>query len=135
MTAWAVWVHEADREAAKLLEQAGHQLDSKPAGMAIELDDLADAPTNQGLRLGPADELVAVDLALARSYDFPPGVMVYAFPQLLKAFNVYLARDGNSESLGVLATVDNDGDCGFTRSAPCPRLADAAWPRCWSAMP
>src|SRR4051812_17645801 len=33
--AWTVWVPDRDREAQRVLEQAGHRLDAKPAAMAL----------------------------------------------------------------------------------------------------
>lgn len=43
--AWAVWVRETDEEAAALLVDAGHELDSRPRSMGVELNEIdAGAP-------------------------------------------------------------------------------------------
>ena len=40
ISAWTIWVPEFDRDAAELLERAGHRLDGSPAAMTLELAEL-----------------------------------------------------------------------------------------------
>jgi GNAT superfamily N-acetyltransferase len=119
--AWTVWVPEFDREAAELLQGAGHAFDGEPAAMVLDLAEL------QGLDIGdlewePADSMPLLGELNDRAYEHPPGDgYAPAFAQLPESVDLrlYLARvDG--EPASVLATMDHqpvDGapgpDCGI----------------------
>jgi GNAT superfamily N-acetyltransferase len=61
--AWTVWVPDDDRETARLLADRGHQLDAEPRAMAMELVDLASAPTAPAaIEARPGDPASAADL-------------------------------------------------------------------------
>src|SRR5687768_14127468 len=67
--AWTVWVPQADRAAAALLEPAGHVLDADPAAMAMELAAL-ELPRPTHLDLDPSPDLGTVARLNDRSYTF-----------------------------------------------------------------
>jgi hypothetical protein len=70
VTAWTVWVPEADRRAAELLARAGHALDGRPAVMGAALDEI-DAPAAGDLDLerGEAQDIVGVLNDAAYGYE------------------------------------------------------------------
>ena len=113
MRAWTVWVPEDDREAAALLEAAGHQLDATPAAMLLDLAGLPD-PDPQGLdwdgRAAPADVARINDLAYG--FERPTfGAALTALPADVP-LRLYQARvDG--EPVSVLGTIDDGDDCGI----------------------
>lgn len=110
--AWTVWVPEHDREAAGLLEAAGHRFDAAPAAMVLDLADLAE-PDPQGLdwdgRARPADVARINDLAYG--YERSTfGAALTALPADVP-LRLYQARvDG--EPVSVLGTIDAGDDCG-----------------------
>lgn len=110
--AWGVWAPPDDDAAAALLTEAGLKIDSSPRAMAAPIGAIA-KPAG-GVAVEPASELEELDTVLAGSYDFPPGVVVHAFPRLLETFRCALARDENGDAMAALATVDADGDVAFT---------------------
>ena len=111
--AWTVWVPEDDREAAALLEAAGHRLDATPAAMLLDLAGLPD-PDPQELdwdgRAAPADVARVNDLAYG--FERPTfGAALIALPADVP-LRLYQARvDG--EPVSVLGTIDEGDDCGI----------------------
>ena len=111
--AWTVWVPEDDRDAAALLEAAGHRLDATPAAMVVDLVGLPD-PDTSGLDWD--DQASAADVARvndhAYGFDEPTfGAALAAMPGDIP-LRLYQARvDG--EPASVLATVDEGDDCGI----------------------
>ena len=110
--AWMVWVPEDDREAAALLEAAGHTLDTTPMAMSLELADLPD-PETEGLDWDDRATLADVSRINDVAYGFEEGTFGAALTGLPPDLGLrrYQARvDGNPVS--VLATLDMAGDCG-----------------------
>jgi len=111
--AWTVWVPEGDRDAASLLEAAGHRLDSTPAAMVLDLAGLPDPDTRD---LDWDDQASPADMARVNddAYGFEEptfGAALAALPGDM-ALRLYQARvDG--ELASVLATVDEGDDCGI----------------------
>jgi GNAT superfamily N-acetyltransferase len=111
--AWTVWVPDDDRDAAALLEAAGHGLDATPAAMVLDLAGLPD-PDTQGLdwdgRASPADVARVNDDAYG--FEEPTfGAALTALPADVP-LRLYQARvDGQPAS--VLATIDEGDDCGI----------------------
>jgi GNAT superfamily N-acetyltransferase len=111
--AWTVWVPEDDRNAAALLEAAGHRLDATPAAMVLDLAGLPDPDTGA---LDWDDQASAADVARvndhAYGFDEPTfGAALAAMPGDIP-LRLYQARvDG--EPASVLATVDEGDDCGI----------------------
>jgi ribosomal protein S18 acetylase RimI-like enzyme len=111
VSAWTVWVPEADRDVADLLEAAGHRLDATPTAMVLDLSALKE-PESDGLDWGAE---AAVD-DVARINDLAYGFQVGTFGGALMRrpldlpVRFYEARvDG--EAACVLATLDDEEDC------------------------
>jgi GNAT superfamily N-acetyltransferase len=108
--AWTVWVPEDDRDAAELLERAGHVLDARPAAMVRELGDFALSPPvdldliepdmEEAARLNDAAYGFAADFERAFK-DVPP-----------EPVHLYLARADGAPACTVLA-YEEDGECGI----------------------
>ncbi|MET0306330.1 MAG: GNAT family N-acetyltransferase [Solirubrobacterales bacterium] len=61
--AWTVWVADEDRASAGFLADRGHALDAAPRAMAMELNQLPDAPeAPDGVEPGPCDAPTAAVL-------------------------------------------------------------------------
>ena len=111
--AWTVWVPEEDRDAATLLEAAGHRLDATPDAMVLDLAGLPDPDTREldwDDRASPADVARVNDLAYG--FEGPTfGEALNALPADMP-LRLYQARvDGQPAS--VLATMDEGDDCGI----------------------
>lgn len=109
--AWTVWVPEDDREAAALLEGAGHRLDATPTAMIADLAMLPEADPDDldwDVRADPK--------VLARINDEAYGWTVGTFAGAMAGFGtvhglrLYQAWvDG--EPVSVLGAYDNGDDC------------------------
>ncbi len=107
--AWTVWVPEADRGSAALLERAGHRLDATPRAMVMDLADLPEPDPSDldwDAEADPAEVAGVNDAAygdeagtFARGLGRPPATMRF-----------YRARLGG-ETASVLGTIDYEGDC------------------------
>src|SRR3954466_16153503 len=75
--AWTVWVPEDDREAAALLEAAGHKLDATPTAMVAALASLPE-PDDEGLDGAPGADPGVVAQINARPYGAPAGMFAAA---------------------------------------------------------
>jgi len=111
--AWTVWVPEGDRDAAALVEAAGHRLDAVPTAMVRDLASL-DEPNADGLDWdahAAVDDVTRInDLAYGFEVGTFGGAMTRVPPGL--AMRLYQARvDG--EPACVMATVDDGADCGI----------------------
>ena len=112
--AWTVWVPEVERDAAEVLEGAGHVFDAAPTAMTLDLSELPEAdPELDGLdwddRATPEDVGLVNDLA----YGAPLGTFGAALSALREdsGLRLYQARvDG--EPASVVGTIDSDADCG-----------------------
>jgi GNAT superfamily N-acetyltransferase len=111
--AWTVWVPEDEREAAALLEEAGHVLDANPIAMTLQLASLPD-PEAQGLDW----DVRATTAEVARVNDLAYGFETPTFGAAIAdlpadvPLRLYQARvDGRPAS--VLATLDEGEDCGI----------------------
>lgn len=109
--AWTVWVPEGDREAAAMLEAAGHRLDATPMAMMAELDRIALA-AGDGLDWGVGAHARDVGRINDLAYGWAEGTFVQAMERFgeLDALRLYEARVGG-EPVCVLGTYDNDDDC------------------------
>ena len=109
--AWTVWVPEDDREAAALLEEAGHRLDATPTAM---MADLAELPEPEPDELDW--DVRAEPRMLARindeAYGWPVGTFAGAMAGFgaIQGLRLYQVRvDG--EPVSVLGAYDNGEDC------------------------
>jgi GNAT superfamily N-acetyltransferase len=111
ITAWTVWVPEEDRDAAGMLEAAGHRLDAEPMAMMAGLDGLDDPDPGELDWDDDADPRV-VALINDRAYTWPDGTFGGAMERFgdIDGLRLYQARvDG--EPVCVLGTYDNGSDC------------------------
>jgi GNAT superfamily N-acetyltransferase len=109
--AWTVWVPEEDREAAALLEAAGHKLDATPTAMVADLASLPE-PENADLDWDAnADPAVVAEIN-DRAYEAPAGMFAAAITRFgsIDGLRLYQARVAD-EPACVLATYDNEDDC------------------------
>lgn len=115
--AWTVWVPRGDRQAAELLQRAGHSFDGEPAAMVADLSQLA-APD-----LGDLDwsaDASAEDVAHinddAYGYDGEPFKRAI---ESLEGLNAYVARVDGVASCA-LVTAEHDGSAGVYFVATLP---------------
>jgi GNAT superfamily N-acetyltransferase len=115
--AWTVWVPAADREAAAILEAAGHVLDASPEAMGLALDSFERPPTSiEWTREG---DPAVIGLLNDRAYGYKGS-----FERALAGFRgdsgrVYVAQvDGEPASCCVM--LDRGSDCHVTLVATLP---------------
>src|SRR5919109_5599149 len=118
--AWTVWVPARDREAAAVLERAGHRLDAEPAAMVLELARL-ERPGPLKLELDDDPKIVDIarlnDIAYGYESDF-----VRALAGLPKgAAHRYVAVVDGAPA-ACLITTDHDGDCWIGCVATLPEM-------------
>jgi GNAT superfamily N-acetyltransferase len=109
--AWTVWVPEDDREAAELLEAAGHRLDAAPTAMVADLShlpELDDADLEWDASASP-DVVARIN---DEAYGVPVGVFAAAIGRFeeIEDVRLYQVRV-DREPACVLATYDNGDDC------------------------
>jgi ribosomal protein S18 acetylase RimI-like enzyme len=109
--AWTVWVPEDDREAAALLESAGHRLDASPTAMVANLSNLPEADESDLDWDADADPAVVAEIN-DRAYEAPAGMFTAAIGRFgqIEGLRLYQARVGGDPAC-VLATYDNEDDC------------------------
>jgi GNAT superfamily N-acetyltransferase len=113
VNAWTVWVPEPERDAAAVLERAGHALDAAPAAMVRRLAGLP-APQVRELdwdvEAAPQEVGRINDLA----YGFAAGTFGAALTRLPPGvpLRLYQARV-EGEPACVLGTLDEGTDCGI----------------------
>jgi GNAT superfamily N-acetyltransferase len=117
--AWTVWVPEADRESARMLEDAGHRLDATPVAMVLDLADLPE-PDPGDLDWDSAASLGEVCAINDRAYGYEDGTFARGMgrpPEGVLRF--YRARlEGGP--VCVVGTLDLDDDCGVFWVATLP---------------
>jgi GNAT superfamily N-acetyltransferase len=114
--AWTVWVPEHERQAARLLEEAGHVLDARPAAMVRSLEGI-EPPAIQ-LDLIEPDMSAAArvnDVAYGFAGDFERAL--HAVPP--EPAHLYLARADGVPACTVL-TYEEGGECGIYLVATLP---------------
>ena len=100
---WTVWVHHDDAEAAALLAERGHVLDSQPEAMARTLASPPSRPPLEGWTSAGSMEDVGTLNDVAYGYD---GSLRRALGGLTgDGLHVYVCR-ANDKPVGCLATVD-----------------------------
>jgi len=110
--AWTVWVPEDERDAAELLEAAGHRLDATPLAMTLDLTDLPEPKRDD---LDWDDRAVIGDVARVNdnAYGFETPTFGAALARLPGELPLrfYQARV-EGEPGCVVATLDEGDDCG-----------------------
>jgi GNAT superfamily N-acetyltransferase len=115
--AWTVWVRPGDREAARLLERAGHVLDAAPEGMGLELSAVRRPEVE--LDWTRAADLTVVGPLNDRAYGYDGSFERALEGVAADAFTVYAARlDG--EPASCCMTFECGGDCHVTLVATVP---------------
>lgn len=111
--AWTAWVPEDDRDAAGLLEAAGHRLDASPVAMVCDLDRLAE-PDREPLDWDAAAALEDVTRVNDLAYGWEVGTFGSGLRRPPRGLPVrfYEARVDGSPAC-VLATIDDRSDCGI----------------------
>jgi ribosomal protein S18 acetylase RimI-like enzyme len=118
--AWTVWVPEDDRDAAELLEAAGHRLDATPTAMIADLASVTEPDRDELDWDGDAHPEVLGrinDLA----YGWPEGTFAQAIGRFteIDGLRLYQARiDGDPAC--VLGTYDVETDCSIYFVATLP---------------
>jgi GNAT superfamily N-acetyltransferase len=110
VTAWTVWVPEGDRDAAALLEAAGHHLDATPTAMIADLNAVPAAEEGDldwGMDANPRDVGRINDIA----YGWDEGTFINAMGRFgdVEALRLYEARIGG-EPVCALGIHDNGDD-------------------------
>jgi GNAT superfamily N-acetyltransferase len=116
--AWTVWVPEGDEKAQSVLEAAGHELDARPAAMAIELDRFDRVPS-PGLHLDLTPPAADVGRINDVAYGFE-GDFTNAFERRPGELNLYAARV-EGETVACAGSIHDRGDCGIYLVATEPR--------------
>jgi GNAT superfamily N-acetyltransferase len=107
--AWTVWVPEADRASAALLEAAGHRLDATPRAMVMDLAELPD-PEPDDLDWDAEADPAEVARINDAAYGYEAGTFERGIGRLSETMRLYQARlDGDPAS--VVGTIDHEGDC------------------------
>jgi GNAT superfamily N-acetyltransferase len=116
--AWTVWVPEADRSSAALLDSAGHRLDASPRAMVVNLAELAD-PDPGDLDWDADASLEDVCRINDLAYGYELGTFTRGLGPGPGPWRLYQARlEGRLAA--VVATLDHDGDCGVYWVATIP---------------
>jgi GNAT superfamily N-acetyltransferase len=116
--AWTVWVPEGDERAQSVLAAAGHELDAKPAAMAIELEQFDRSP-GPALHLDLTPSAADIGRINDLAYGFE-GDFIKAFEQRPGELRLYAARvDG--EAVACAGSIHDKGDCGIYLVATEPR--------------
>jgi ribosomal protein S18 acetylase RimI-like enzyme len=109
VSAWTVWVPEADAEVAAALEAAGHLLDATPRAMAMPISELRAPDPDPGLEIREETDHQLVSTINEVAYGFPPG----DFPALqgdTPELRTYFGSVAG-ETVGCAGALAHDGDC------------------------
>lgn len=118
--AWTVWVPDADRETAALLETRGHALDAAPRAMALWLDDLAEGPPQPESveRIEAGQDTAATLNDLAYGYEGRPFSRWFTQTTVPPVRWGFAAAAG--EPVACAGNVDDGDDCVVTLVATHP---------------
>jgi GNAT superfamily N-acetyltransferase len=119
--AWTVWIHESDVEAAALVGDAGHKLDSSPEGMGCALTALIAPDGLDALDYSATPSIEELQTVLALGYGFPLEVIRRAVARLPAGPETLLgiARLDDRPACTVQVTIA-DGDAGVYAVATVP---------------
>jgi GNAT superfamily N-acetyltransferase len=118
---WTVWVPSHDREAAALLEGAGHFLDAEPVVMSADLTAGSERPAEDALDDWTSDgDPALVGPLNDRAYDFGTDSFTRTFAGIRSdELRVYVARLGG-EPAGCLTITDHDRNADVEMVAVAP---------------
>lgn len=108
VTAWTVWVPEADTEVAAALGSAGHVLDATPRAMGMRLDRLRQPDPDPELEIREGDDYELVSRLNEAAYGLPPGdfPVIGGGPEAMRTYFGYL----NGDPIGCAGTFARDSD-------------------------
>jgi GNAT superfamily N-acetyltransferase len=115
--AWTVWVPEADRSAAQLLEELGHRLDGVPRAMTLELAN-AELAGADAVVWEHTEDLASMASINEAAYGLPAGEFDAAMTAMSGA-EVYLARH-DGQPAACVGALSHSGDCGIYFVATVP---------------
>jgi GNAT superfamily N-acetyltransferase len=107
--AWTVWVPERDREAASILERAGHLLDAEPRAMGMELAGFPE-PDMSGIEWTDQGDVEQAALLNDRAYGYEEGTWLRGTGRHPHGLITYMAfLEG--EPASTVAALYSEGDC------------------------
>jgi GNAT superfamily N-acetyltransferase len=118
--AWTVWVPEADRDSARMLEDAGHTLDATPAAMVLDLDDMPE-PDPGDLDWDAEATLEEICTINDRAYGYEDGTFARGMGSPAEGVLRFFRARVDGEPACVVGTLDLDGDCGVYWVATLPQ--------------
>lgn len=112
VAAWTVWVPQADRDAARALQAAGHVLDADPLAMTCDLTSFEPPPA--GDLDWTEDDVPLADVMALNDSAYPHDGTPFsdAFKNLTAGAHLYLARLDGAPASG-LVTLERDGSAGI----------------------
>jgi GNAT superfamily N-acetyltransferase len=109
VSAWTVWVPEADAETAAALEGAGHRFDGAPRLMAMELSELRDPEAGEELQISERPDYAELARINEVAYGYPPGEYRAVAQAPMPGVRIYFAQlDG--EDVSALAVWPHGSD-------------------------
>ncbi len=119
--AWTVWAPEADGDAWRALEAAGHRLDSMPRMMGVDITAIGE-PDLEGIEWEEVRDLTRANALNDVAYGYPPGTWdrgIGTGPVRSDAMRVYLAHvDG--EPASTVSAYRSGSDCAIWGVATAP---------------
>ncbi len=119
INAWTVWIPEDDGDAAAELGRAGHELDTKPRLMGMEIADWQEPEPPAGVETREELDMQALGRLNELAYGYPEGDFTGALPEPVPDSHIHFASvDG--ETVGCGMTWEHDGDAEVTFIATVP---------------
>jgi GNAT superfamily N-acetyltransferase len=109
VSAWTIWVPEADERTAAALAEAGHVLDAKPRAMGMEISELRAPASDETIEF--REELAMPEVARLNeiAYGWPPGdFRAVARAEVPDTYAHFASLDG--ETVGTVVTWDHGDD-------------------------
>lgn len=119
--AFTVWVGPDDPASARLLEERGHTLDSRPTAMAAPIAELT-LPDPGDLEWEETRDIALVASLNDRAFGFPPPAFTEALARWPsdEGWRAFVARLDGKEMASVMTYDGPGGDCGVTGVASLP---------------
>ena len=109
VSAWTVWVPEADADVAKGLERAGHVLDATPRYMGMELSELNEPEPDPDLEIRERPDYAEMARLNEIAYGYPPGDFGAVAAATDADLRIYFGAI-ESEEVGTCATWTHGSD-------------------------
>jgi GNAT superfamily N-acetyltransferase len=118
ISAWTVWVPEADEDVVRALDSEGHRLDATPRAMAMPISELRSPDIDPDLEIREEPDNEQVSKINEVAYGFAPG----EFPVMrgeLPGLRTYLGSVGG-ETVACAGAFARGGDCEIVYVAVLP---------------